>query len=290
MNSPVAAIVVAYHPDAQTFERNLRRYACAVDKVLVWRNSPEKIDLPADVLEKVVWCGRGCNDFMAQPLNFALKWCEKNNYPWLLTMDQDSLWENCADFVAEALRRSGADVAVFAPNVNHLHAEAEEPKEVESVITSGSLVNVKVALRLGGFREDYKIYWVDGEFCHRARLAAYRIIVLTRRHLAQSFGHETKTRLGFIAAHYSAEVYYYLFRNMLWMRREYRTTPSLKCVAYTTLFYVRGIIFGEKEKRRKLSAILRAWRDGLFRSFEPAGANFSRLAVGERNEKNEKND
>lgn len=258
----IAAIVITFHPQKDLFLENLRQYVDAVDKVLIWRNSEEKIDFPAEFANKIVLCGDGCNKYIAKPLNEALRWCRIHGYDFLLTMDQDSTWGNCSSFIDEVLKRNEEDVAIYAPNVNGLHAEEESSQVVESVITSGSLVRVSVACQLGGFREDYDIYWVDGEFCHRVRLNGYKIKVLTKYRLVQQFGHETRIIGGFTTANYSPIVYYYLFRNMLWMKREYKNNPSWRCVAYTTLINVRGIVLGERHKFMKLKMIAKAWRDG----------------------------
>ena len=111
----IASIVVLYHPKTEELFDNIRSYYNVVDKVLVWRNSPEEIIVPADLEEKVVMMGSGSNDYMAKPLNAALEWCEKNGYDYLLTMDQDSRWENAEHFIERATALAEDDVAIYAP-------------------------------------------------------------------------------------------------------------------------------------------------------------------------------
>ncbi len=43
MKKKIAAIVIAYHPQADELEKNMLAYMDAVDLVLVWRNSPEAL-------------------------------------------------------------------------------------------------------------------------------------------------------------------------------------------------------------------------------------------------------
>ena len=264
----VAAIVVTYHPKPKEVTDNMRSYASAVDKILVWKNSPEDIYIPSDLEGKVFILDNGKNDFMAKPLNVALEWCINNGYDYLLTMDQDSKWENASHFVDRALSLAEDDVAIYAPYTIGQYEKPEKDYDAESVITSGSLVNVKIASLLGGFREDYKIYWVDGEFCYWARKNGYRIRVLHDCSLIQQFGKQTKTLFGFTTSNYSPFIYYLLIRNMLWMRREFPKGVSIKTVLYTLMYNIRGILLGEKQKIVKIHNVNKGILHGLFSKFD----------------------
>lgn len=264
----IASIVVCYHPDGNTFVSNLLSYSHAVDKVLVWRNSPEQLDIPESLKEKVIFLGTGENQFMAKPLNVALDWCEANGYDYLLTMDQDSQWVNAAYFIQRTTDQAEVDVAVYSPYVSGQYAKPDADYDAETVITSGSLVNVRIAKKLGGYREDYQIYWVDSEYCYWARHNGYRIRVLYDCELKQKFGHQTKTLFGFMTSNYSPLVYYFIIRNMLWMHREFPEGANTKCVLYTLMYNIRGIVLGEKNKLKKLHKINCAIFSGLFGKFE----------------------
>lgn len=264
----VAAIVTVFHPDLKLLSESLNSYQASVDKILIWKNSKEEISISDQLAGKIVFCGTGDNEYMAHPLNYAINWCLNNGYDYLLTMDQDSVWHNCADFILRVSTVLNDKVAIYAPNVNRLIHREMDYLAVESVITSGSLCNVQIANELGGFREDYQIYWVDSEYCCWARKNGYEIVVLPQCHLTQQFGKETKTILGYMAANYSPAVYYFLIRNMWWMKREYHDNPSWKCILYTTFYYTRGIVLGEKMKLKKLSMIIKAYRDGIFCSMK----------------------
>ena len=263
-----AAIVVTYHPETEIVCENIRSYLHAVDKVLVWRNSPEEFVIPPEMEEKILLMGKGENEYMAKPLNAALDWCRQHGYDYLLTMDHDSKWENAGHFMERALSLAEEDVAMYAPYIVGQYARPERDYDAESVITSGSLVNVRIATRLGGFREDYQIYWVDGEYCYWARKNGYRIRVLHDCALIQQFGRQTRTLFGFSTSNYSPFIYYLLIRNMLWMRREFPEGVSRKTVLYTLMYTIRGILLGEKDKFRKLHHINKGILHGLFSHFD----------------------
>lgn len=264
MHLTVAAIVVAYHPQEEQLFYGIHSYYDAVDKILLWRNSSEELTIPEDLSEKIIIVGDETNDYMAHPLNFALSWCANNGYDYLLTMDQDSRWINVDHFISKATIAIDKDVAIYAPYIIGQYAKPDKDYDAESVITSGSLVNVSIARNLGGFREDYKIYWVDGEFCYWARANGYRVRVLHDCQLQQQFGNQTKTVFGFTTSNYSATVYYYLIRNMFWMRREFPDGVSVKTILYTLMYNLRGIILGEKNKLSKIHHINKGIAHGLF--------------------------
>ncbi|MDC7979365.1 glycosyltransferase family protein [Bacteroides faecis] len=260
----IAAIVIVFHPEVEAFISNLNSYYADVDYILIWMNSLENIKLPTSIQNKVVYCGSGQNEYIARPLNYAINWCIENGCEYLLTMDQDSTWDNFSDFIKQVRRVQDLDTAIYAPNVNSIYSKNESFHYVESVITSGSLLNIKIAYELKGFREDYQIYWVDGEFCHWLRLNGYKIKVLPHYNLKHLFGKETKTLLGYKTSNYSPIVYYFLIRNMLWMKREYVNNPSLRCILYTIFYNIRGIILGENNKIIKITMIGKAFWHGLF--------------------------
>ena len=260
----IAAIVVLYNPDIEDVFKNIRTYCKTVDKVLLWRNSPVTISVPSDMRDIILLMGTEKNEYMARPLNYAIDWCLENGYDHLLTMDQDSEWVNAAHFISRALSLPDKDIAQISPYVVGQYAKPEADYDAESVITSGSLVDVQVAKKLGGFREDYKIYWVDGEFCYWARINGYRNRVLHDCFLIQKFGKQTKTLFGFTTSNYSPIVYFFLVRNMLWMKREFPEGVSIKTICYTLMYNVRGILLGEKNKLRKIHSINKGIFHGLF--------------------------
>lgn len=173
-------------------------------------------------------------------------------------MNQDSMWIDCNLFVEKSLNSGIKDVAIFAPYVAWKTEEPSEDYDAETVITSGSLVDVSIAISLGGFREDYKIYWVDGEYCNWARDNECRIRVLHDCRLVQQFGRQTRTLFGFLTSNYSPVVYYFMIRNMIWMHREYPDGVSYKCMAYTLLYNDKGVVLGEKNKMKKLWMTIKA--------------------------------
>lgn len=264
----ITTIIVAYHPDMELLRRNIEAIHDHVDKILIWRNSADDLSALTSLFPKIEMIGDGTNHFMAYPLNQALQWAHNHAYDWLLTMDQDSVWDNFGEFLIDALTDADDSVMLYTPNVNHAFDSTPTHTDVETAITSGSLINVERALGIGGFKEKYEIYWVDGEFCYRARREGMKVRMLPRHNLTQQFGRQTRTLFGFQTSNYSPQIYYYLIRNMLWEHREHGSRAvSFRCIAHTLLFTTRGIILGEKQKMKKLGKISLAIWHGLTKSY-----------------------
>lgn len=263
----LAASIILYHPDIADLEKNIRAIADHVDTLILWRNSPEEIPLPEALPCKLLLMGDGTNQYISRPLNTCLSYCLDGGFDYLLTLDQDSEFEDFGGFLEKALSLADEPghqrTVIFAPNVNHRYASEPSVLSVESAITSGSLCKVSAALECGGFRESYRIYWVDSEFCHRAQLKGWNIWTLTGFNLRQQFGKKVPAD-GAGSYNYSAQAYYFLFRNMLWMHREYKSNPSLRCILYTSKLYLSSILRGETDKWEKLKAVGRGVRHGLF--------------------------
>lgn len=264
----IVAVIVAFHPDMELLRRNIEAIHDHVDKILIWRNSPEDFNPILSRSPKIVLGGDGTNRFMAFSLNRALEWANNLGYKWLLTMDQDSVWDDFGNFITDALDDGDESVALYTPNVNRAFDPTPQHTDVETAITSGSLINVERALSIVGFKEKYEIYWVDGEFCFRARREGMKVRMLPHHNLTQQFGRQTRTLFGFQTSNYSPQSYYYLIRNMLWEHREHGSRAvSFRCIAHTLLFTTRGIILGEKQKMKKLGKISLAIWHGLTKSY-----------------------
>ena len=262
----IAAIVVIYHPNQSDLSQNIESFIDEVDAVLLWRNSEDSLDYLNRWKEKIHFVGNGKNEYIAKPLNYALNWCKENRFDYLLTMDQDSCWDDFHGFISFVENHIDNEIAVYAPNVNGKLANINQHIiDAETVITSGSLIQVGAAKTIGGFKEHYKIYWVDGEYCYRARLNGYRVVVLSSFCLNHQLGKQTRTIFGFYTSNYSPVVYYFMFRNMFWMHREHGgAAVSLKCILYTYMYNVRGIILGESSKLLKLWSIFKGSIVGIW--------------------------
>lgn len=265
----IAAIIVTYHPNKDNLIQNAFAIFPYVDCLLVWRNSEEDLSYIEKLSDNIVLIGDCNNHYLAEPYNYALQWCEHHDYNYLLTMDQDSRWIDLKGFLSDVERYKTSEIAIFAPNINNEIQSEDLLVDRDFVISSGMLIDVSCAKKVGGFNERYQIYWVDGEFCFKIRSQEFEIKVLTKYRLCHELGKQTKTIFGYSTSNYSPLMYYFIVRNMIWEHRQYGNgAVSHRCIFYTLFYNIRGIILGEDNKSKKIFKIIKGLIDGSLKSYQ----------------------
>jgi rhamnosyltransferase len=267
----LCAVLISYYPELEAARERIYRYIDYVDHLVIWENTPEgeRMDYRITVPEhqaKISYMSTGRNEGIGYPLNRAVEYAVDNGYTHLLTMDQDSYWEDFGSY--KRLAEANADsFALAAPNVNQRWKSRTTLTDVKACITSGSIFNVSLFGRIGLFREDYFIDGVDTEFCYRMVKNAEPILLFAQVELQQRFG-ETKKRLGLIKIRsYSAFRTYHILRNHIWLWREYPDIiePRLKkwIVMRNIVKRIPKILFVESDKLEKYKQMVRGISDGL---------------------------
>src|SRR5215213_7036452 len=146
----VAAVVILYHPQESTLF-NIKTYYDYVDKIFVFDNSETKSLIQDNLLKlpKVVFHQNLNNEGIARRLNQACEMALKEQYDWLLTMDQDSNFpEDAISYYFNCFRqfKEKENVAMFGTNSSReikSNTNNCTPKEIQQLITSGSLLNLE---------------------------------------------------------------------------------------------------------------------------------------------------
>jgi len=237
MMNAIAAAVVLYHTEESSFFDNIASYLPFVSQLFVVDNSPgfnrNISDRLVSLGEKIIYLANDKNRGIAAALNTAAARALGRNYSWLLTMDQDSFFEQHELENYFSIVRSTffdrTDIAMIAPvyGTDDLERSSTSYTEVLSVITSGSLLNLHAWQQLEGFDEKLFIDEVDHEFCYRAVAAGFRIISCNQVHLTHNLGR--KVTRGYLGRFYrrSRMVHnpvrvYYMVRNYLYVRKRYK--------------------------------------------------------------------
>jgi len=286
----VAAVIVAYFPgpDLTALIADLRPQ---VQRLFVIDNSgPDRIDgIPGPPAGLVVHNPR--NVGIAAALNQGLHLARAAGCRWLLTLDQDV--SAGPDLVARLVQTAenhpqaerlamvaanlgDAELGIrarflrrrFGPLFERASCRGDRLDDVALAVSAGSLYRVDVMEKLGGFREDYFIDYVDTEYCLRALEAGYRIAVACHARLNHRLGDRRRARLAgldFFPTHHPPVRWYYIARNRVPTVRAYARrfpfwfTYDLAASAYGLM---RMLLF-EGDRRRKLQAVWLGTRDGL---------------------------
>jgi rhamnosyltransferase len=203
---PIAGVVIIYHPDEDSVLSNIKSYISYFDTLIVFANSRVNdgfVESIKELSEKIVFIFNQKNEGISKALNTAVKKASDQGYAWLLTMDQDSYFEEAegkAYFEQFEMQfYNSANVAIVSPNHGSNNSEQRgnlnAAREVESCITSGSLINLRICNELGGFDEKLFIDEVDMDYSYRCVLAGYKLIQLSNIKLNHQLG--TKVQAGY---------------------------------------------------------------------------------------------
>ena len=145
---------------------------------------------------------------------------------------------------------------------------------VAVVITSGSLYNLKAYQKIGPFRDDFFMDYVDTEYCLRAKQHGYNIIVACNARLYHRLGNQQKKQFGPLTMHptfHSPFRWYYISRNRIPMFRLYALRFPywfLYELVINSYGLVRLLLF-EDQKAQKLKALILGIIDGLRQRMGP---------------------
>ncbi len=281
----VCAVVVTYHPD-NGFPARLSRIVPQLDATVIVDNGSSDAQLrmlrELSAYPSVTLICNFENLGIAHALNIGVQRALANGYSWALLLDQDTLVDQ--DMVEQLLAAlascpDGSRVAAVGSRFRdtngrsiepcRLDARGEQWEEVESVITSGSLLSLPAYAAMGAFRDDFFIDHVDTEYCFRARAAGFRVIETIRPLMSHTVGAPTSHKLfgsTTWTTNHSPDRRYYIARNNTVLLREYGTSGrgpwQLKSII-RCLRMCKRIAYFEKDKLRKIYAVGEGWWDGV---------------------------
>jgi rhamnosyltransferase len=233
----VCGVIVAFHPD-ESFPARLLRIAGQVQTTVVIDNGSEPSI--AERLNDPIRYGRvhvirnSRNLGIAAALNIGLGYARSTNCTHALLFDQDTDPLPQLMTSIESCARSRVDIQdVAVIGINSVDAVRGKPlypmtgrvcDEVYTVVSSGSLVSLAIADRLGPFREDFFIDLVDDEYCLRARSHGFKVLLIREPLAVHPLGSPKFVQLPWRTigtSNHSALRRYYMIRNHLVVAREY---------------------------------------------------------------------
>lgn len=270
----ICGVVITYNPEPEEIKENILRYLPGVEHLVIWRNSDTEADREIEntfqsLSPKISFMGYGENKGIGYALNRVAEKAKLDGYTHILTMDQDSYWEDFNKYRQHVEALADKDM-IFSPNVNNEYPAITQHNPY--TITSGSIFNLALFDKIGGFKENYFIDGVDTEFCLRASKNGYPTTMIGECNLIQNFGNRIRGKL-YVITPYNAFRRYHIVRNHIWIWREYgKAVPaSLKqWLLKQILKEPVKIIVSESDKLKKINAIVKGVKHGLFKN--PSGS------------------
>lgn len=268
----ILAVVVTYFPEKELLSKNISAFIHSVDKVLIWENTPvDQREAYRHIShEKVEYCGDGINS-ISHALNHAWRYAQDNGYDHLLTMDQDSCFENFSHYLKQTILNEDAPTGIYTPPIEEIRIKVNRDFEViNRPITSGMLIPVALIDKIGGWDEDFKIDAVDDEFCLHAHSLDIKIFAVKGIMMQHCLGSpETKKFMGHTLTlrNYPPKRLYEIYRNNIILARKYPQFSYIRDDFKNILLkQIVCILLLENNKVRKFVSILRGCFAGLTKS------------------------
>ncbi len=278
----VCAIIVTHFPEKNLIE-NIGAIFSQVDQCIIVDNasSAEIIDQIIRPLEseKVKIIYNPINLGLATAFNQGVHLVE-DDCDWVITFDQDSkpnsdLIQNLLSFYEGAYFKD--EIGLLAPT--HFDQKTGYRGRVyenlkadfmfqDYVFSSGSLIPTFIFKKIGYFKDELFVDYIDHDFCLRLRNRGYRTVVVAKAHMAHNLGNIRIHNLGpktFFSHNYSPRRRYYMARNRVAIYREHFSIKNL-WIFHDIWFGIKDfikLIFVEKNRVEKLKAICAGTLDGF---------------------------
>ena len=248
----IPAIVVLFKPSPDVYQ-NIKTYLDKVACLYVVDNSPAPSSVLGRLMEqgKVELLSSSRNIGIAEAYNLGLESAHRDGYHWLMTMDQDSSFklEQLECFFEAFAEVKKDNLSLYAPLHNPKFLSGEGDKPVVAAMSSGSIVNVNTALKVGAFDTALFIDEVDHEFCLHIQQKGYAVIQNSRVFVNHSLGKTEENG----KKKYSATRLYYMTRNHLYIKKKYyHLYPDYfkKRLSYMRRFLIGQILHHEHKFHR----------------------------------------
>lgn len=231
MELKITAVIILYNPTIDVLT-NIEACKDQVDEVYVIDNSEnvnEDLIEKIQSIENVNYQSNNGNKGVANALNIAADRALKNHYDFLLTLDQDSFLH--PDTVNEMIKIliTEKNVGIISP----LHRNKFKTQEthdfpyegVLSIKTSGNLLNLKIFEKVGMFKEEYFIDYVDIEYGMRLNLLGYKVLRVNNIILDHNEANLSEKKFFGIRVYpwnHKPIRWYYKIRNLLYLENEYK--------------------------------------------------------------------
>lgn len=234
----IGIVLVTYNPEKEIMSKILELDCVEeVNKIIIVDNSDENNKISNSIgsqeFKKTEFIINNKNLGIAEALNIGFRALEKK-CEWILTLDQDSqIHSNLLQKYNSYISNLNENHSVGIIGTNYIDINSKTPYkkignkviEVDEVISSGSLLNVKIFFQLGCFNSNYFIDQVDNEYCYRVIKNNYKVVFFEELGMEHSLGNISE-KVIFNKKYYlynqSPIRTYYRTRNKILFMREYK--------------------------------------------------------------------
>lgn len=250
----ITALVVLYNPKSIGFEKivkNITSYSTILEKIYIVDNSVTDNSEILDFIKNAEYISNKNENGIAGAQNKGCQKALEDGYEWILTMDQDSSFEEgvAKEYISEVTKFSeeNSNYKSFTPTIiaekipwnkwirfnilspikRKVLGKRWKPKfidkieEKEKCIASGNIINLKVWQEVGGFDNLLFIDEVDDDFCYKLRKKEYKIARFSYIFLKHNLGEKKFSLLPRKLTYHNEFRMFYIIRNHYIMADRY---------------------------------------------------------------------
>lgn len=276
-SATTAAVVLAYHPDAVAVQ-NIERLRMQVSRVYVVNNSPDEATQRALTAfhadDGVTILDQPGNVGVAAGFNAGMRAALSDGFDFVWIFDQDSsVNAGTLETLVRAHRAAGPRVGVVGPalrsdatGIVYARERGVGAREVDVVISSGSLFSRELIGTIGLHDEPLFIDYVDHDICLLARRHGFRNLKVFEAILDHRFGDSDPVRLlgrRVYLSNYSTLRHFHAARNRVIVTRRYGFGRWFwEDIWFTGKAWAKVLLL-ERDRPAKIGAALRGLWAGL---------------------------
>lgn len=224
----IGIVVVWYNPD-EDIVNNVKSYIKKSYKVYIVDNSDNSNKELLDGME-VNYYSLKKNTGIAFALNYGFERAIQDSCDWVITMDQDSYFENdiIGIYIDYLKKNTNKEIGILCPTYHtdrQKKVHTQKFRYLNYVMQSGNMVNVEMYKKVGKYEEKLFIDTVDYDYCFRLKRHKYKIVECSDAILNHKPAiSKTKKILGkkIMYGQDSPLRYYYQVRNLKYLIRKYK--------------------------------------------------------------------
>ena len=280
--------IIVFFGLINNFKEIIKLHNLNSSHTIIVNNSPE-IDLLQFCSKQVTLITNPGNIGLSAALNVGIKEAKRLGFNMVALFDQDT--ELPANFTQQMLHYinqypGDKPVAVYSPIFyNHVINETgrhinfkpfrlirdrvigtEDYAHPHYMITSGSIIPIKVLDDVGLMREEFFIDFVDIEWCLRARNQGYEIVAINKVMIDHHLGDYAVSFMGHHYPIHSPLRMYYYFRNAMYLYRLREIDWNWRVVdAARNLFRFLFYMLFVKDRLTYFKYIIKGYYHGLIK-------------------------
>jgi rhamnosyltransferase len=257
----LACAIVTYNPEPERFTRVLQALRFMFDEVYIYSNLETDRGIILDILkmnskdfENFVLLDYYGDLGLAAAQNKLAKFASTEGHSWVTFLDQDSVVNDTSSLLRAAVCTATSPTEVFA--ISYPKNSVSFMGSRKYFNSSSMTLNINYFLRLGGFKDELCIDWVDFEICDRIYRTGGSFRCVDGIEFAHQLGERQVSILG-RKIHLRSDIrYYYVLRNAIHLILREKLSINFNLMLFLRLcFYIPFYCYISNSKRIIFMAI-----------------------------------